>query len=92
MLRAQMNRNALGHTQHTSRFRFIPEELPWREHEANARRMGGYLATITSSRETKMFGLLQEETQSGLAACAMDKELVEAHTTGDGSTENGGST
>ena len=54
MLRAQVNRNSLGHKhQHPSRFRFIPEELTWREHEANARRMGGYLATITSSRENQ---------------------------------------
>ncbi len=55
----------------------------------------GWVATSPPSHHherTKMFGLLQEETQSGLAACAMDKEMVEAHTTGDGSTENGGST
>ena len=51
-LRAQVNRTSLGHAQHPSRFRFIPEELTWREHEANARR-GGYLATITSSRENQ---------------------------------------
>jgi hypothetical protein len=40
-LRAQVNRTSLGHAQHPSRFRFIPEELTWRKHEANARRMGG---------------------------------------------------
>jgi hypothetical protein len=39
-----------------------------------------------------MSDLLQAVEQSGLAACATGKEMVEDQTTGDGSMENGGFT
>jgi hypothetical protein len=92
-LRAQVNRTSLGHAQHPSRFRFIPEELTWRKHEANARRMGGATSPpLHGHGKTKMSDLLQAVEPSGLAVCATDKETVEAQTTGDGSMANGGST
>ena len=53
MLKGQRSQNYAGHTHHSGRFRFIPDELTWYEHDAQARRMGGHLATITSSRENQ---------------------------------------
>ena len=37
----------------SSGYRFIPEEMTWKEHDDRARAMGGHLASITSAEENE---------------------------------------
>jgi hypothetical protein len=53
MLRGQRQQINSAHMHQPSRFRFIPDSLTWYEHDANARRMGGHLATIHSGAENR---------------------------------------
>ena len=53
VLRGQRQQINSPHMHQASRFRFIPDSLTWYEHDANARRMGGHLATIHSGAENR---------------------------------------